>query len=551
MNAIYRYNNMHQPNKGSGRKRSRGTATTISAADPHGISLPQGDETARFEQITLPMNKKRKTTSGLQAHSDVLSRSVATLSRGMNSLPSLLMPDISLGDSGELDVLTAMETVFPVVLVPRHGVNLPSGLNTPSSGYKSGNHNNMLFSAREQDITLTNPDRQLGLGDFPLFEEDLQFSLHSDEISNAENSHPLNLSQARNAPAPPHLTGQIEHLDASEEPLVPPEIGPLQLEPLTIQNPKEDHAPDKSHGPIQELASAKTLQKDKSISNASEAKVKTSVTFSDEPPRVYTPDANVGKRAEVQSLSTGRKRRSVAVQVDSVTELAPSEVRQCLNDTTDIVLEEFENRSSRKRSIRAKRESMSFAVPGFLSAFTNEITDAWKELTIPAFMATENVEKSNGTRPDRKRIGRVHAPSRTTKNPQAGAAHPSSPAQVLFEDEEDQILPVIPAQEFPSVNKQDSSVEIERTRGPLQGIAHDQFSVPSNSLEGRSNGGVQSSSGSLSFRRNNLDQVCALRLVLIPYHVLNAWHAVSFNMPVSDFALNRFVAFPLRHLPNI
>lgn len=501
----------HESSKTTTRKRSRSVASMMSA-DHRGITLQQGEETARFDQITLPMRKKRKATpSGPQAQSDALSKSVGSLSKGVLSQLSLPMQDLSLGDSGELDVLAAMETVFPAVLVPRHGVNLPSGLNTPSSGYKSEKQKGMLYSAREQDITLTDPGRQIDFGDYSLFDEDLQFSLHSAELSNAESSRPLCLSQPRDHGAQPRTASPIDPFNVlQEEPLIPLVIEPLQLEPLAIENPRrEDALPGTEQEQGAELPFGKKAEK-KTPQNSPKVKAKTCVTSSEEEQLPYrTPENDSRERVQpVPPVSTGRKRKFPALRVDAVTELPPSEIRRCLNDTSDIVLDSSENRCSVRRSTRARNDASPFALPGFMASYAMEITDVWKELTLPAFMDPEDLDRSEVPLPGRKRTGRVRVPAKTARPPQTTKTTSNrtpSPVQVLFADEEP--IPPIPIQDAPSLNRRDSSVEIERTREPQEGIVHDQLSLPSNSVSGGKSGGHSS-----SIMQNNLDQVHRLHM---------------------------------------
>lgn len=525
MNALKRYKTQ-QAGKLSGKKRSRNAANIASGEND--INLQQGEEQARFELITLPMRKKRKSGGGgAQAQPlGALTKSGGSQSRGYLSHGSFWMGDPSFLDSAEVDVITAMQTVFPTVVVPRLGEHLPSGLNSPRSVHNLGSQRKMLYSARDQDITLSAPMGQLGGIGYDMFEEDLHGSIRSNPISNAENSRPLWMPEIQdNGEFAQAFGGSVSndhskslgsnnegHISPFPAPNMKLSIEPLEFEPLDIE-------------PIQ-LAPALSAKK-----KTKESGLVTSVSTpcsQDASRSVKTPDINPGSNRIVPlppTTASGRKRRSAALRVDRVTELSPSEIRGCLNDTTDIVLADFQERQIRsgRKSRRASKEHLTLAIPGFLTTFSKDITDLWRDVTVPPFTAMDDREAIEAPPAPRTRKG-----SRT-----AGGATTTSkaicvPQQIVFEDEDEEMMPVLDSNVLVSRERGDSSVEVERANSGPRAPSNDQLSVPSHSLEGKNHsvgdpGGHSSGSG--IGHGDFLDKVGIIRLSAKP-HLEDAVHSL-------------------------
>lgn len=525
MNALKRYKTQ-QAGRLSGKKRSR-DAANVASGENVDINLQQGEEQARFELITLPIRKKRKSGGhAAQAQPlDALTKPGGSQSRGYQSHGSFWMGGPSFGDSAEIDVVAAMQTVFPTVVIPRLGEHLPSGLNSPRSVHNLGSQRKMLYSARDQDITLSAPMGQLGRIGYDMFEEDLQGSIRSDPMSNAENSRPLWLSEIQDngqfaqafggSVSNDHSKSLGSNKDGNISPFPAPDlqlgIEPLELEPLGIE-------------PIQPapVLSARNKKKERGLVTY------VSTPSSEEASRsVKTPDRNPRTKRVLPvqpTTASGRKRRSSALRVDQVTELSPSEIRGCLNDTRDIVLADFEERQtgSGRKSRRASKEHLSCAIPGFLTSFSKDITDLWRDVTVPPFTAMEGREGIDAPPAPRIRRG-----PRT----QGGAAIMSGaisvPEEIIFEDDFEEIMPVIDPNVVTPREKGASSVEVERANSGLRVPSNDQLSVPSHSLEGKSHSGGDlgdrnSDSGS---HRDFLDKVGIICLFVsltwrIPFHLL-------------------------------
>lgn len=511
MHAIKRYK-LQQSNRATGKKRARDNLSMTSADNHQGISLKKGEDTARFDLITLPLGKKKTsgTATGLTRTSDVPSRSAGTVSRGKPSQSSLLPHDLSLADGGELDVLAAMETVFPTVLVPRTGVDIASGLSSPSSGIKSETQKRILYSARDQDITLTAPDRNNEYNDFGMLEEDLQFNLLSDSLPNDSNSGVLFVSQNPGVAPLPDGSQSGDRLSPVAQLGEPLGIEPLDLEPLHFGTPSAaESSRERVSEPLQGGTMAKSASKSarqEGTKSIPEPKTKVTESPAENSEVKKTPekvdDQNTSSRG-VKPLSTGRKRKSPGVRDDKVTELPPSEIRRCLNDTTDIVIDCPGDRLINKKARRVSEDSITLAVPTFLQSFAKDITDVWEEVTVQPLRFIEGLKEAESSK--NKRQKRVDGDPITTKPPRAAR----SPVQILFQDEEEQALPVNSFDEPQAVDRRDSSVEFERTREAPAGGSRGELSIPSGSLDGKnqSGGPTVSDNDSKAVFEDQLDKV--------------------------------------------
>lgn len=505
LNAIIRYNTQSAA-KSSGKKRSR-AAAQLENGQHADINLQDGEDQPRFDLITLPIKKKRKS-AGKAAQSNALgalSKSAGSLSHGFLSNGSFMMADPSFDDTAEIDVLTAMQSVFPTVVLPRLGEHLPSGLNSPTSVHNLGSHRKMLYSARDQDITLSQPMGQLdGMG-FDMFDEDLHGSIRSDPMSNMENSRPLWMSEFQgsgNAHGNGSISnghsrslGSIGNCAVSPVPSVALGIEPLELEPLDI-HPRY---------PAPAMSAKKKTKKLARVNSVS-------TPSSEEPSRNHmTPDRNPrAKRVVLLPLasSSGKKRRSAAQRMDPVTEMSPSQIRGCLNDTTDIVRVDFEERKvgSGRKGRKASKEHLAFAVPGFLTSFSKDITNLWQDMTLPPFVAMEDRETLEAASVPRTRNGYTTGGGAATTT-----GRNQFPEDIVFE-EQDEIMAVIDSNVVVRNEKNDSSVEVDRANSGPRVPSIDQLSVPSHSVEGKTHSGGNDSGHNIGARGHHhdvLDKVSA------------------------------------------
>lgn len=437
-----------------------------------------------------------------------------TGSTGSGSHPSHLLPDFSPPEGAGIDILTAMETVFPSVVVPRLGEHLPSGLNSPASRLGSSSQRRMMYRAREQDITLSMP---VGLGSigYEMFDEDVQISLHSDPISDADHSRAVwnndygdtgEFGQVFRS-----ISQEAGRSDSSRGEV--PSVDRVAHVPLPIEAIELEHVPADPLPAAQDSAAAAGPGPSTSTGiNGQRGK--------NRGPRGVT---------TVRGRRKGRGENIVLVQTDAVTELSPNEIRERLNDTTDIVLPSLERRQSASKRRSSSSASIRFSLPGFLSTLSDRITDLWKDVTldqIPAMQpqsprdrAQQRSEHVSHQTP----VAEVEHEDVKTSQPmlvQRTAAPLPAEDVPMIEENEPMVFPEVQQAATAPGDKSVSSAEVQRAGAPAPQQAADQISIPSNSAGGpsisvsRSGSGLPSSREDRLHRDQVLDQVCACELAL-------------------------------------
>lgn len=508
LHAVKRYSTQSSTQL-SGKKRSRVT-THLAEGHEAGINLQEGNDKARFDLITLPARKKVKAArkGPHKKQGAALSRSAGSYSCDIRGNGSLLLSDPSFGDSVEIDVLTAMQNVFPTVAVPRLGDHLPSGLSSPTSVHNLGNQRKMLYSARDQDITLSQPMRGLDQLAFDVFEEDLRGSIRSDPMSNVGDSRPLwmtgmqgNGDQVQQndalslAPSRSQASGgnaTISPFDISHGEV---NLEPMEIEPLGI--PSTNQAPGIS-------AKKKSRESCKLISLAVSSPSRTASDFK-------TPTRQVQTNKEFshpQATNSSRKRRSAILRLDHTTEMSPSEVRNCLNDTNDILLTGFdERRREKRRAQKGSREHVTFEVPGILASFSNNITDLWKSMTVPPFVVMGGKEQ---TRAQPSTHGRNPPTARSRTENVLKTQNDPEPVEFALQDEQ-AMVPVMDVGRIVPGGRNSSSADVDRANSdPSKAPSADLLSFPSSSAQGGSHskhGTTGTGHGSSDHYRDFLDIV--------------------------------------------
>lgn len=549
LTAIKRYN-FQQASRKSAQKRARDT-TSVASIDNRHISLAQGEDTARFGAITLPVSKKRKICSTVTEHDstrDNGQRSSGSMRRTNPSQGSFLFTGFSLGDSAELDVLTAMETVFPAFTVPHLADHLSSHRNSPTAAHDSGTRRKQMY-AKEQDITLATPTGQLDATAYDMFDEDLQISLRSASMSDAEISQSV------------WMNGSQEHQDLGQgvdsahnqlfgnqystqspgngptvqESITPPAIEPLQLQPLELalaQELTEGSAVAKS---ATKSVKAPTPSKSGSMGTPSLQEVPSN--------QFGTPKRNLPqKHVQRGQLLTGsiRKRRSSMLRIDAVTELSPSQIRNFLNDRTDIVVTTFDGRgSSSKKHRRKSMASDVLPIPGILRTFPKDIIDLWRDVTIPTF--TEGPLSQGADRSDSHR-GAKRAPTRRGGTSRR-AAPPALPIRVDLPVQEEHEEEPLAIPEVGTIEGRRSSIEVDRKEEAAKSRSNDQVSIPSRSQDGKSfsgggnDDGIASSSGS----RRLAELIDTVRTTSCLLHFSRGHIEVAVFRDISNCDLTTFV----------
>lgn len=527
MNAFRRFN-ASQAARRAGDKRKREAVTSASKANR--ISLQNGEGMARFDTITLPVRKKQKTSAGGGKSGDTRGiKSPSVISGDYQSEGSIMLADMSLGDSAEVDVLTAMETIFPSIVVPRLGEHLSSRLSSPSPKRDASSERHLAFRAREQDIALTDPAAHL---DADIFQSGLPVSLHSNTVSNAEISLPmwdLDLGGTRNqvgAPASGSSNPSQNRFMVQEEghptvprPDSPISFEPLQIEPLDLQVVDAPLAPATGENISEELVARQSVSMG-------------APSADDETGYFHPPQGIVGKKrvlpAPPYSNSTRRRRTSIN-QIDTVTELSPSHVRDLLRDTTDIVIVSPEKRGTgnRKGRPRKKSELVTLPVPDFLNTFSRDITDLWHAVAVPSFTVTAPRAASTTNQGVKARSRGPETEGRRV----APVPHPEYDIPMIEEVDE---APAVP--DTVKGQRRASSLDIDRAQEGSKSDSNDQLSIPSRGQEGRSTSGsgqggsgAVSSSGSGHGLANLIDKVRCMNSFFIDTSLFSPLRVHSSN----------------------
>lgn len=445
--ALKRFD-VHSVSKSMKRRRTRDTASSYSThAHGAGISLEDGDDVARLDLITLPAAKKRRgRTYAIPAPK----RSRSTRSKDTETERNMSLGDISIPEATELNVMEAMENLFPAVVVPRLSPFQGGRSRTPGHLFPTQSERSLVYKAREEDITLAPPATHLGDLDQEVFLGDLPVSLDSRPASIA--SQPFSAVVSGNdvdsvairpfgvASEVPSSAAQgdqdsgagdnLEHdLLAVPEPddMQPLEIGPFDLEDATSHLSRRDRSPLRGPG-------------DLPVSSTRQSVISGQVTS----------DARSGKKSILTTSghqSSTRTKRYTPIRFDEVTELSADQIRESLNDTTDIVLAPGEVRYPKKRGKRAGASPRHKFLPHPISSFPQDITDIWEELTGNLLGISELPIADGQSLEERLSSG--------GKSPPQVDAETPSPAR----PEIDPILPEVRAPEVPLVADEPMVVE--------------------------------------------------------------------------------------------
>lgn len=483
MNAIQRFNTQQKGH--NSRKRSFDKTTSLASANPS-ISLSHGADTARFDMITLPMRKKFKSATTPQASSRIRSH----ITHSNQTEPSLFLPDISVPESAQVDVLTAMETIFPSVTVPQIGATrMLSAIDSPASGMGSSLQRRMLYKARDQDITMPQADVGLQTMQFDLFNDDLQISVHSDQIAKAEQNQEFwnvrsgeddefKQAFASMSQGPSKSSSEIPSLGTIADTPMPLPIEPmhaLEMEPIPVIDATINRAP--------------TTVRDPSAPKKS---------------RTRTDNRRV--------VVAPTEKRGAKIHIDQVTELSPTQLRDIINDTTDIVMEsDDERKSSGRKKGKKSQVNISEIIPSFLASFSSPMHKFWKEVAPNPFPSVQPASADKTcTTGGNGGGGNEDVERRELAVDRRQEEIAPIPLPVAFEDTEALMIPdvIVPS-------KSTNSAEIQRdgeTSGQERSVG--QISVHSGSVVGAS--ASASGSGSIFVTRADgcasrdhvLEQVC-------------------------------------------
>lgn len=452
--SLKRHSN-HQSTRARGAKRGR-EISNRSAGDK--ISLDAGDDIANFDQITLPATKRQRErrTSGNDLPGSRSGRGHLTDSAENRSRSTFQIGDLSFGESGDIDVVQAMETLFPSVIVPPLRDHLESGLNSPSSGFRSENLATPLYKARDEDITLTAPSANLQDLGYEMFDEDLSVSLRSDPSSRAGDgrggmedgledaadmaaafgAHRLDLSAAGTQEQTVPVHNPPDELFTIADPIEmePPRTGPPHHAPAQADRPRGQ--PESEDDGLSTKGGGRKSVRSKAV----EAENGNTTPF-------RTPSPNKTIPVSVAKFSTARKRRTPRFRVDEVTELSPTEVRACLHDTTDIVLPKEHRRVNRKQVRKTESREEDFPMPDFLAGFSTDITALWNEVSSQTTIDTDSREASpprplqsngnRGTRAERRNSG---SSSKNQENTAAARRGAPPPQDAFFPEQPEDFL---------------------------------------------------------------------------------------------------------------
>lgn len=354
--------------RGAKRKR-RGTVS----GDNTNVSLAAEDDVARFESITLPVQKRSRSKSRTYA--------LPALSSGRSKesrLPdSFGNPNFDhSGANMDMDVLQAMETVFPSIPVPQLGEHLSS---RHTSRNTSDRQRLLMYEARDQDITLAAPMANLDNMEYAMFDEDLPVSIHSDpsaDLGNRSGSDWLNNDLGIQAGAAldfhPSSGGRSRSRTASEISRdATPKSSVINRNnsisfAVAERQRREDVAP-----PIAEegydMAGPPPITEEQ-ISSPQGQPLRAPITGSK---RRNEADHAVVARSAV------KKKRAKRLVMDDVTELSPGHIRSCLRDTSDLV--QTDSRTTRKKGRRSSVNAM-LCMPHYISLFPKQIGSLWNDV---------------------------------------------------------------------------------------------------------------------------------------------------------------------------
>lgn len=502
MQTLMRYKLGHNTTTTTTKRKSHGKSNATNA---NRISLNDADNIARFDRITIPVSKKRKTA--IVANKKLIANAI-TIGQTTNNLgdqPSpatITIDSFSYGGSGEIDVLAAMETVFPTLLIPNDANPLPIALSTGSQQNRSSVTRRLSFMARDQDITLSNPSIHVGGAPIELSDQELQLSFHSNPASNHDLSQDAWMpgftsddqlalqANIHQSPDGNQMSPANPHDDVSLEPL---QIAPLEIMP--VDQPRAQFTGTAPQARNSIMNSSKRPSPARSVMMAPPSLSNEDLNRDGNSYQNTTPEQNIRRKrvSPVETSSTQKKkRRSPLLRIDTVVELSPSQVRDSLRDTTDIVLAEFDERSPKRRkrsqkNTRNKDDDVEddLPMPGFVGGFAKDITDFWRDITTKKKTISKG-NQSNETRARSKQGGK-----KAVVREDASSAQAMQRTEVAVPDNEEVSPPqVILGNEEVGVGsgRGDSSVDIDRGGEGSKSRSNDQFSLPSNS-QGRDSSG--------------------------------------------------------------
>lgn len=366
--ALKRFD-VHTVSKSTRRKRPRDTASSYSTySHGAGISLADGDDVARLDLITLPAAKKsRGRTYAVPAP-----KTRSTRSRDTETERKISIGDLSIPDTTELNVMEAMENLFPAVVVPRISPYQHGRSQTPGQVLPTQSERSLIYKAREEDITLAPAATHLGgldqevfLGDLPLSLDSRPASIASQPLSAVASGNDLDVvamrpfrvaSEVPSSAAQGDRDSGVEHYQEHDLLSVPEpdDIEPLDIGPFDLAG-TTGHASRRYGSPRQSIISGQ-------IASDSRSGKKSILTTS-------------GRQ------SSTKTKRYAPIRFDDVTELSVDQIRESLNDTSDIVIASGEMRLPKKRGKRGGVTSRPRLLPHPISSFPQHITDIWEEMT--------------------------------------------------------------------------------------------------------------------------------------------------------------------------
>lgn len=481
------------------------------------ISLKEGDDVARFDSITLPISKRRRSrTYALPMLKTVQASNMRGKSLWDNqSKSSVHMGDASVGESNEVDVLQAMETLFPSVQVPRLGETLQSGLNSPNSANKPEEQKKLLYRAREQDITLSAPTAMLDNMAFDMFDEDLPVVGPPGPSLDVGNLEELWMQDLGNAEEVANAFGSASQ-GSSRSKLGKSNESRYMLPPI------EPFEPEAHHMDILPIEEQEILPPPPPLLMEKKTKLR---SVHSSPVKESTKGPEYGKNISTgtggSKSSLKRLRRSGLLCIDDETELSPSQIRAYLNDTSDIVIPEHEPRPKGKKNRKKVTQEVSYGFPQLLSCFPNVIQEFWNEVAPEELLmagavpcdshsnegpAHPSLSGSNVSK-DAENPSRCPVPAQL---PEKQAVPNVEPAVPLLEElpseipmylnEEDQILPNIVPNPTSVTGREGEDVEVQRGAGSNAVRTPGHLSMHSHSLGDRSISVSQPSGRAYSLR---------------------------------------------------
>lgn len=359
MHALHRY---HMSDV-----RAQGVASVVSGGTA-GISLRTGD-TARFDRITLPARKKRRKSAGSDA-----GLGPALCEDQFTSIGSLGELDLAEGGT-EMDIVNAMEMVFPSVLVPRLGGEPNMGM-YKNSASRSGSRRPPKYRARDQDITLQGSSGLLDSAAGDLFGSGMDLSLGFSGSNSVAD-----VLQLGNSPMPTAKQDFDEHKDfqavfGSEGSTAPERTSIASVRTQVVPNPENNiellpgldgqgmlQFEDLGFSPVQPFT----------IGHMPAAPTTDAATRN---------VSAVGSTALESRVKSFRRKEPTTVVMDEVTELSAEHIRACLEDASDTLMPSGAIRKCRKRRASGDDCALEYAytmAPIFVS-FAPEVVQMWNEV---------------------------------------------------------------------------------------------------------------------------------------------------------------------------